>query len=137
MNYPAAKLPNVRHDLDPQRVRENVNKKIVHYEVLRIRLKEEAVRLAADYAASPERIKMQWTRVPRGPDYVDPMIDRWIAEERDHYSLVHVIELPEGAKRFVLVYGPIDSLTDENMINGTGPFATLEDAAKWFYGSGR
>jgi hypothetical protein len=45
-----------------------------------------------------------------------------------------VLELPQPGKRFILVYGDAD---DAHTTQGTGPFATFEEAAEWFYHQGR
>jgi len=121
---------NLRHEIDPDLVRASVVSKVADYERKRTTFKEEAAKTLASYEASTV-----WSgRKPEGPGYVDPMIDGWIARERDHYAKVRVIELPQDGKRFILVYGDED---DATVGSGTGPFESFAKAEAWFTGGGR
>lgn len=126
---------NVRHDIDPVLVQAQVENKVAQYELDRIRFKREAQATLDAY--EQDKLKGQtapWPKVPEGPAYVDPMIDEWIARERNEYALVRVIELPKDGKRFVLTYGDVE---DAAVTSGTGPFESVELAAKWFFNGGR
>lgn len=127
---------NIRHDLDPEKVKKQIEKKIADHEMLRARWKTEAVELQERYARDKEEGKTHlWVKIPEGPAYVDPMINEWNERERDYYSKVRVIDRNNGsAKPFILVYGDND---DATVKTGTGGFATFDDAANWFLNSGR
>lgn len=127
---------NIRHELDPEKVKASVAKKIAEYEKHRIEWKARAEANVKQYAEdmAAGTAGKNWTRKPDGPAYVDPMIDEWIARETDCYALVRVIELPQEGNRFILVYGDED---DATVKRGTGPFESFERAAQWFYNTGR
>lgn len=125
---------NIRHEIDPVGVAASIEKAVARYEQLRVQFKEQAEEALASYNRRTEKERLQWSKVPRGPAYVDPMIDDWIASERVHYARVRVIELPTGSKRFLLVYGDAD---DATVTSGTGPFASYEKACDWFLNQGR
>ncbi len=135
-------MPNIRHEIDPALVREQIEKAVAHNEECRIRFKEEALKTLESYEkAKLEKTTHRWGKVPEGPGYVDPMIDRWNLEQTEYYAKVRVIELGvpilthnNELNRFVLVYGDAD---DATVTSGTGPFATLEKAESWFLKSGR
>lgn len=121
---------NIRHEIDPDLVRAQIASKIADHERKRVIFTEEHTRAVAAYEAAAV-----WRGFkPEGPEHVDPMIDRWIDREREHYALVRVIELPQKGPRFILVYGDADDATVES---GTGPFKTLDEAKDWFLGGGR
>lgn len=126
---------NVRHDLDPVLVQAQVEEKVAGHELNRIRFKREAQATLESYEQDKLLGKSaHWSKVPAGPAYVDPMIDEWIARERNEYALARVIELPKDGKRFVLAYGDVE---DAAVTGGTGPFESVETAAKWFFTGGR
>ena len=135
-------MPNIRHDLDPALVREQITKAINKNERARIRLKTEAEKTLQSYQeALANGTAHRWSRVPQGPGYVDPMIDEWNREQLEYYAKVRVIELEEPIlthndewNKFILVYGDND---DATVSKGTGPFSTLEKAKRWFLNSGR
>lgn len=131
-------MSNIRHDLDPILVRNSVEKQIQRYESLRIQLKKEAQNALASYENDKAEGKhSHWGHIPEGDGYVDPMIDSWIKEEREYYSLVRIIELPDkDGDRFLLLYGESDYI-GSLLSNGTGPFPTLEEASNWFLNQGR
>ena len=122
-----------RHELDPVRVQNCVERKIAdHIRFHECRL-EGAEKLLAAYNAADAQGRRLWTRPPELPSKA--LLDSWIKEEREYYALVRVIELPIwDAKRFLLVYGDAD---DDTVTSGTGPFESFEKAAQWFYKQGR
>jgi len=124
---------NKRHNIDKTKVSAQIAENIVSHEKLRIRLKKEAVERQDKYDAA-KASGVTGIRSPQSPHYIDPMIDSWIRQELEYYSLVRVIELPQDGKRFILVYGDAD---DETVDKGTGPFDSFEDSAQWFLTSGR
>jgi len=127
---------NTRHEINPALVRAEIDKKVAELERLRIEWKEKALRLLDEYElAKANSSALRWSRVPEGPGYVDPTIDRWIRQELDYYALVRVIEMPRpSGKRFLLVYGDAD---DSTVSEGTGPFESYAAASDWFLKSGR
>ncbi len=136
---PFFRTGNLRHDLDAQAVAAQVDKKLAEYQVKRIEWRTRAEENLRDYEkplAAGE--KSRWSGKPKDPAYVDPMMDEWCAKERNYYAKVRVIELPQATKRskkrFVLVYG---DQPDAEVIDGTGPFETLERAQAWFLNGGR
>jgi hypothetical protein len=130
-----AMTQNTRHEIEPALVCAQIEKAIADHEARRIQLKEWAQETLNRYkAAEAEGKGHRWPRVPVGPGYVDPLVDSWIAAERNEYAKARVIELPQHGNRFVLVYGDV---VDEKVVGGTGPFADLESAKKWFLGGGR
>lgn len=129
------KKANVRHDLDPELVQFQVHKKLAELENTRRRLREQQKDLYAQYMLDKRNGRAdRWSKVPDEIGHVDPMIDEWVAHERDHYAKVRVIELPQEGNRFVLAYGDI---ADADVTSGTGPFETPEKAKAWFLNGGR
>lgn len=130
--YPAS---NVRHDLDPVKVTASVDKKIADHLAQRAyhaaRAAENTAQYAADVASGNGH---RWRGVPDTPEQIAACYDKMIADERDVYATVRVIELPKSGKRFILVYGDV---RDDEVTCGTGPFESLEAAGKWFYTGGR
>ncbi|MDO8416533.1 MAG: hypothetical protein Q7S87_10010 [Agitococcus sp.] len=126
---------NVRHDIEPALVQEQIAKKVAMHEQNRILFKNHQQDLVLAYEqAKIEGTAAKWAKLPEGPGYVDTMIDHWIDVERTRYALVRVIELPKKGKRFILVYGEeIDSM----VTSGTGPFDSFYLASEWFLHSGR
>lgn len=130
-----ARARNIRHDIDPALVQAQVEKKIASLEAHRVEMKARVVESLEFYEqAKAKGTAHRWTRVPEGPAYVDPLVDKWIELERTHYARVRVIELPTTGKRFVLTYGGIE---DSAVTSGTGPFNSFEEASRWFLNSGR
>jgi hypothetical protein len=126
---------NVRHEIEPELVRVQIEKKVADYEKQRISWKEQARQNVERYEqAKLEGLGARWTRAPDTPAYVDGLIDDWIETERRHYATVRVIELPQAGKRFVLVYGDVD---DAVVTRGTGAFDSFETAQAWFLQAGR
>ena len=74
-----------------------------------------------------------WAKEPSA-DWVDEYFESKLSELHDYHSKVRVVELPHGEKRWVLVYGDI---SDSEVVSGTGPFATQEQAWMWFLNGGR
>lgn len=131
------KGPNVRHDIDPVLVKAQIEHKIAEQMNWRSRRIAEATVQFNEYhraLAAGENVLGRWTRPPQEPSLTGQLHDRISEQERNHYSLVRVIELPKTGKRFVLVYGDVD---DATVAAGTGPFASFEAAAGWFLRSGR
>lgn len=125
-----------RHELDPEKMKVAVERKIADFENIRETDKKRAVDLRAKYDADVANgTADRWGAIPPlGTDHVDERIDREIAYEKEHYGTVRILEFDQPGKRFVLVYG---DKPDEEYESGTGPFATAEDAAGWFYRLGR
>jgi hypothetical protein len=130
-----APAQNVRHDLCPQAVKAQIADKIERLTQDRIRMVADAKMTHASYLrAQADGTVAMWPHPPAEPEMIASIVDRWIETERGHYALVRVIELPTPGKRFVLVYG---DQVDAAVIGGTGPFATVDDAAGWFLRFGR
>ena len=126
---------NIRHDLDPALVAAQVADKLEYLEQYRIDHKQRARDNITSYEAAKLVGKSHlWAHPPDSVESVDPIVDKWIAQEREYYAKVRVIELPKLGRRFVLVYG---TSIDADVIAGTGPFDTLDAAASWFFKSGR
>lgn len=131
-SYPAS---NVRHDLDPVKVKESVEKKIAGHVKQRTYHADRAAENTAQYAADVASGNgHRWSQAPDTPEEMAACYDDMIACERDVYATVRVIELPKFGKRFVLVYGDV---RDDEVTRGTGPFESLKAAGKWFYDGGR
>lgn len=128
-------MTNVRHDIAPALVQDQIEKKVAGHELDRIRYKEDArIAINAYEKAKVEGTTAYWRRPPREPGDLDPLIDDRIQRERTYYALVRVIELPVVGNRFILVYGDVD---DSTVTSGTGPFESFDAAASWFLKSGR
>lgn len=129
-------VANIRHNLDPVLVQAATVSKITHYEDLRVRRVGETIALLVKYEQSVANgtVYRDWHHKPQDVQSVIDQHNEWIQREREYYSTVRVIELSTGEKRFLLVYGDVD---DATVTEGTGPFETLDAAAKWFYRSGR
>lgn len=127
---------NIRHDLDPADVLDRINKKIARWEQEAIKRVQEATDHELDYQrrVAEGTVARYWARRPDSAERIDAMYEDWIKYEQEHYSHVRVIELPQPGKRFILVYGVQD---DMKVTEGTGPFATLDDAKNWFLNQGR
>ena len=133
---------NIRHDLDPIRVKAQIEKAITGHEEHRVYAKELAKKTLEHYEQClKDGTAHQWTKIPDGGSNIDSMVDRWINTELEHYSTVRVIELSKPIlthndewNKFILVYGEEDDATVER---GTGPFNTLEKAENWFFNGGR
>lgn len=128
-------LKNIRHDLDPLLVAEQIEKAIAEHERFRVELIQRELKNLEEYEqAKLDGSASRWLRVPEGPAWVDSWIDESIRNEREYYSKVRVIELPQNGKRFILVYGDAD---DETVTSGTGPSVSFQRAADWFLNGGR
>jgi hypothetical protein len=130
---------NIRHDIDPELVRCQIDEAIAKWERLKVRRTEGETQNLENYeaarASSKDGKAKGWVKPPAGPGWVGPHYDECIEQERAHYALVRIIELPtKEKKRFLLVYGDID---DSMVTSGTGPFESVDAAAKWFLESGR
>jgi len=133
---------NTRHDLDQTKVKEQIERAVAKHEQHRVYSKEQAKKTLESYQQClKDGTAHRWSRVPDGGSYIDPMIDKWIKTELEHYSKVRVIELSEPVlthnnewNKFILVYGDADDMTVKS---GTGPFNTLEKAETWFFNGGR
>ncbi|WP_087863934.1 hypothetical protein [Comamonas thiooxydans] len=125
-------LQAVRHELDAFKVRKSVAEKIAGFILQRRTMEEQAAKDCTDYEEEMKTGKSRrWVKPPRTPEKVALFYEDMCRKERTHYATVRVIELPQKGKRFVLAYGPVP--TDQ----GTGPFATFEEAGNWFYNGGR
>lgn len=123
---------NIRHDLDPIIVSDNVDRAVSEHDRRRGELKASAEEAVASYQrALEDGTAKHWARAPSGPGYIDPMIDEWIAREKNYYAKVRVIEREDG---FRLVYGDVDDATVQD---GTGPFKSFNKAVSWFTNGGR
>lgn len=125
---------NIRHDLDPALVQEQIEKNIG--EILRRKASavEGAQKALARYEQHvAEGLAHRWPRKP-DPEQIGGCYDNMVATERTYYAKARVIELPQEGNRFILVYGDADDATVEF---GTGPFATLDEASGWFFRGGR
>lgn len=74
---------------------------------------------------------------PSGVDAVDAYYQERVRHERAHYGTVRVLERlsePLEEVRFRLIYG---MEPDSAEAEGTGPFASLEEAQNWFTHGGR
>ena len=89
---------------------------------------DEAKELQLKYEQDPTK----FTRKPDTLEELKFVYGGMIAREKEYYSLVRVIELSES--KFILVYGDTDNKT---VIDGTGPFESLERAISWFENGGR
>jgi len=126
---------NIRHEIDADLVKAQVEKKIAEYEHHRVNMKAQAQRSLALYEqAKLEGTTHFWSRVPDGGLHIDRMIDEWIEREREYYAKVRIIELPQEGKRFILVYGDTD---DSTVKSGTGPSESIEKSTQWFLNGGR
>jgi hypothetical protein len=130
---------NIRHDINPELVSCQIDAAIAQWERHKARRTEEETQNlesyeAAKFSSKDGKVK-GWIKPPAGPGWVGPYYDECIEQERTHYALVRIIELPtKEKKRFLLVYGDID---DSMVTSGTGPFESVDAAAKWFLESGR
>lgn len=126
---------NIRHEIDAELVKAQINKKIADHERHRIYMKEQALKTLESYEkAKLEGTTHLWSRVPDGGLHIDGMVDKWIQHELEYYSKVRIIELPQKGKRFILVYGDTN---DATVTNGTGPTESIEKSAQWFLNGGR
>lgn len=99
-----------------------------------VRCVAQQVKLIEQYAADRERGRHKlWTKEPKC-DWVDSFYEQRLVELHEYYANVRVVELPEGTKRFVLVYGDQDNAL---VTSGTGPFLSKEEAWMWFLNGGR
>ena len=121
---------NIVHEIDPAIVSEQIRKACKKYAILCdervMEAKESQVRYAEDL--------ITFCRKPDTPEVVKAIWDGAITRQIDYYSLVRVVELPLGEKRFKLVYGDTDNQT---VTEGTGPFESIEEAVAWFTTGGR
>ena len=133
----ASRIPskNIRWDLDPLRVQEQVQQKIASLEDFREELRKQArENMAAYEKAKLDGSAKRWSTPPADPENAADWIPDEIELQRTYYSKVRVIELPKRGNRFILGYGDTN---DETVTNGTGPFESFTKAADWFYSSGR
>lgn len=134
-----AQAKNIRHDLDPARVKATIEARIAEHEASREYHQAKARRARESYELAVKNGKAHlWPKEPETTADVDRWVDSLIAVERDYYSTVRVIELAPhiavSGKRFLLVYG---DQPDDEVRRGTGPFNTLEEAGNWFFNQGR
>lgn len=130
---------NIRHDIRPDLVQEQLEKKIMALEDTRAKRMIMALERTARYNQDllDGTAGARWSRAPDTPQDISTWFDDDIIREKAYYSKVRVIELPQEVKhgkRFILVYGDIE---DSEVTSGTGPFSTFEDASQWFLKSGR
>lgn len=135
-----ARAKNIRHDLDPEKVKASVAAQVADWERWRVSQKQEEAQLREQYDAdlaqgkSVDWMRCRWQRIPDDGAQVDARVDKSIAKEREFYGKVRVIEVCKPAKRFLLVYGDV---SDEEVTSGTGPFGSVEQAATFFFNGGR
>ncbi len=132
-------LKNIRHEIDIKKIELSISKKVSCLKKdLMDRIEEEKnnhIRYKKDLF---EGNSHNWFR-PRInlesdlKGWEDNYADR-IRLEENYYSKVRIIELPEGEKRFFLVYG---DKNDMEITSGTGPFISKEKAEQWFCDQGR
>ncbi len=129
---------NIRHDLDPRRVRAQIQSKIQELRAhqtrgvnrTRLNLKDYERSLAS---GNPSHLQ-EWSTKP-DPEGVVRYYECAIQREAEEYARVRVIELLlDGEPRFILVYG---DACDATVTQGTGPFKTLDEAQQWFFNGGR
>ena len=126
---------NIRHEIDADLVKAQIEHKIAKHEHQRGYMKEQALKTLESYEkAKLEGTTHLWSKVPDGGLHIDGMVDRWIQHELEYYSKVRIIELQQEGKRFILVYGDTD---DATVTNGTGPFESIEKSTQWFLNGGR
>jgi hypothetical protein len=126
-------MSNVRYNITPELVAEQVAKKLAQHAATRIRIHAQSAETHARYNEDVKAGKSKrWARPPDDPAYIDPMMDEWEARERDYYAKVRVIKL--APKKFILVYG---NEKDTTVKHGTGPFKTLTECCNWFLNGGR
>lgn len=104
MTESSAPVMNVRHDLDPEEVKKQIEYKVKHLR---------------EFYANAKR---------DDPEFLAGT-EQSVKQQENYYSKVRVIELPQRGHRFILVYGDVD---DATVTFGTGPFETLEIAKNWF-----
>jgi len=126
----------IRHEIDPLLVMDQINRKISRINEHREQWFEKAKANLVEYACDVENgvADKNWKREPDSLEFVDSHSDSRIEVERNHYSRVRVIELPQPGKRFALVYGDEDDTAPSRM---TGPFESFEKASEWFLNFGR
>ncbi len=130
----------MRHDLDAERVRDSVQKRVQDWQQHDLpHMLESARQTALSYErAVREGTTHHWPRAPLPLEErlasIRAQVQSWIDLEHTYYALVRVLELPQAGERFILVYGDAD---DETTTHGTGPFTSFEKAANWFYRQGR
>lgn len=133
----AAAMPsqNIRHDIDPTLVQAQVASRLQGIERCGLAAVENAKMLKARYEADLTQGRArQWHRPPTPPEQLEKIYKEAAHHESTVYAKVRIIELPRSGKRFILVYGDAD---DKAVEQGTGPFATLEEASGWFLRGGR
>lgn len=133
----AAAMPsqNIRHDIDPTLVQAQVASKLQGIERCGLAAVENAKMLQARYKADLANGRTrQWARPPTSVEQMEGIYKDIAHTESTVYAKVRIIELPRSGKRFILVYGDAD---DKAVEQGTGPFATLEEASGWFLRGGR
>ena len=121
---------NIRHNIDPTLVKANVERKVSKYGANRLFDKARSKDTIEAYKKMPEQFSG-----PRDEayfDYIDPLYDNWIEQERTYYAKVRVIRI--APRKYILVYG---NANDKTVKSGTGPFKTLREAKAWFLNGGR
>lgn len=128
---------NIRHDLDPVLVAEQIERKCAEHDRQRKEQMVKADKNWIDYNASVAdgTVARKWVRAPDTAASIDEMYHRWIRYEREVYAKVRIIELPiKAKKKFILVYGDTD---DATVTHGTGPTESIEKSTEWFMRGGR
>ena len=129
---------NIRHNLDPFLVMDQINHEIARNHESFAARKAEAARMNAEYAADVANgnSKKKWAHPPMDPAQYDSHQSSADQRARTVHSTVRVIELPVKGKRFILVYGDADDAT-VTLAHGVGPFKTFQNAADFFLKGGR
>jgi len=122
-------------DLDPVLVAEQIEKRCAEYETIRVRKVAEAEAWTLEYEACVANgtVGRKFIRRPTSVEQENDFYKKRIAQEREVYSRVRIVELTLPLeKKFVLVYGKSPTDTE-----GTGPFESVEKASNWFFRGGR
>lgn len=130
---------NIRHEIDKEKIISSISLKVKRLKKDLINRIDEEKRIHLRYKKELEEGKAEnWSkpRIDLTSDLreIEDNYNSMIKKEEEYYSKVRIIELPEGEKRFVLVYGEKD---DMEVTSGTGPFISIEKAEKWFSSQGR
>lgn len=126
---------NVRHDIDPTLVKEQIEKKISDRKCFgKILIQRNEESLEKYKQAIIDGSTNNWVSAPKSSNSIASRTKAQLVNELHYYSTVRVIELPTKGKRFILVYGDDD---DATTTEGTGPFESFQAAANWFLRGGR
>ena len=128
---------NIRHDLDPVKVKNEIDRTVEMLERQKLSRMKEADKLTARYEEDVRdgTADRNWGRAPTTSGQLEQIYNDRIETQKQYYSKVRVIELPVSSDhRFVLAYG---GKPDSEVTSGTGLFESVEKAAQWFFNNGR